>query len=54
MNPSTGQFNIADAVSILSHLFGGTGDLLPPFGECGPDPTDDPLVDCLYPMEFCP
>ena len=50
-----GQVNIADAVAILSHLFAGTGDLPPPFGSCGPDPTDDAVPgECAYPADKCP
>ena len=40
--------NIADAIAILSHLFGGAGDLFLPFGDCGPDPTEDGLGPCVY------
>ena len=40
-----GTLNVADAITILGHLFGNAGDLPPPFGVCGPDPTDDEL-DC--------
>ena len=40
-----GEVNIADAISVLSHLFAGAGDLPAPFAECGVDPTDDGL-DC--------
>jgi hypothetical protein len=39
-----GQVNIADAIAALGHLFGGAGDLPPPFGACGTDPTDDGLT----------
>ncbi len=41
-----GTINLADAVQVLAHLFAGSGDLAPPFDECGTDPTDDAL-DCL-------
>ncbi len=47
-----GSLNIADAIAILSHLFSGTGDLNPPFSECGTDPTDDTLTcDSFLPCE---
>ena len=36
---------LADAIRTLGHLFGGTGELPEPFGECGADPTADDL-DC--------
>ena len=49
-----GQLNIADAITILSHLFAGAGDLPPPFGVCGPDPTEDTLPACAYPPDLCP
>jgi len=44
-----GRTNIADAISILGHLFGGSGDLPAPFGVCGTDPTDDTLDCKSYP-----
>jgi hypothetical protein len=40
-----GSVNIADAVAILAYYFAGAGDLAPPFGTCGVDPTDD-AIDC--------
>jgi len=40
-----GSVNVADAIAVLSHLFGGAGPLPGPFGECGPDVTEDEL-DC--------
>jgi len=45
-----GKLDIADAIRVLGHLFAQTGPLPPPFGECGPDPTDtDTLTPCDYP-----
>jgi hypothetical protein len=40
-----GTIDVADAITVLSHLFAGSGDLPDPFGECGIDPTADEL-DC--------
>ena len=37
---------IADAITILGHLFAYSGDVPQPFGQCGIDPTPDEL-DCL-------
>jgi hypothetical protein len=42
----SGAIDIADAIALLSHLFAHTGPLNPPFGACGPDPTEDSLA-CL-------
>ena len=44
-----GSLNIADAIFGLAALFSG-GPTTPPPGpsDCGPDPTDDGLADCLY------
>ena len=36
-----GAIDIADAIALLDFLFGGSGDLPEPFGECGVDPTED-------------
>ena len=49
-----GGLNIADAIATLGFLFGGGGDLPPPFPGCGNDPTEDTLLDCVYPPENCP
>jgi CxxC motif-containing protein (DUF1111 family) len=38
-----GIANIADAVSTFNYLFLGGPEPEPPFGICGPDPTDDSL-----------
>ncbi len=38
-----GSVNIADAVAVLAYYFAGAGDLAPPFGTCGVDPTDDAI-----------
>ena len=43
-----GSANITDAVSLLGYLFGGSGDPAAPFADCGVDPTDDSLEDCVY------
>ncbi len=43
-----GVIDISDAIKILYHLFKHTGPLPPPFGECGPDPTDDTLTCVEY------
>ena len=40
-----GTIDVADAVTVLSHLFAGSGPLPAPFNECGIDPTADDL-DC--------
>ena len=39
----TMQRNASDAVSLLGHLFLGSGRPPDPFGACGPDPTADGL-----------
>ena len=39
-----GMIDIADAISLLSHLFADTGPLNEPFSACGMDPTDDELL----------
>ena len=44
-----GAVDIADAIAVLSHLFGGAGDLPEPFGECGIDPASDELGCQEYP-----
>ena len=41
----SGAVDVADAISILSHLVANAGPLPSPFGECGVDPTADGL-DC--------
>ena len=38
-----GKLDVADAISILSHFFGGAGDLPDLFGGCGIDPSSDGL-----------
>ena len=38
-----GRLNVADAVRVLLHLFGGVSRLPPPFAACGADPTPDEL-----------
>lgn len=38
-----GRLDVADAVSMLLHLFGGVSSLPAPFGVCGTDPTPDDL-----------
>lgn len=38
-----GQVDIADAITLLSHLFANAGPLPPPFVACGLDPTPDDL-----------
>ena len=48
-----GAVNIADAVSILGHLFGGEEPLPDPFLACGPDPTDDSLTCDTFPASAC-
>ena len=43
-----GSADVADAVAVLSHLFSQGGPLLPPFPDCGVDPTADTL-ECQNP-----
>lgn len=44
-----GTLDLIDAIGILNLVFGGgPGQLAPPFGECGTDPTADSL-DCQFP-----
>jgi YD repeat-containing protein len=38
-----GTLEITDGIRLLSHLFLGAPAPPPPFGECGPDPTEDEL-----------
>jgi len=40
-----GALDIADGITLLSFLFIGADPPPPPFPDCGPDPTPDPL-DC--------
>ena len=49
-----GDLNITDAIYALNYLFLG-GPALPAPGpeDCGPDPTDDELPECVYPDELC-
>jgi hypothetical protein len=44
----SGGLDISDGIFVLSYLFAGAGGLPPPYPHCGPDPTDDLLVDCVY------
>jgi hypothetical protein len=44
----SGSLDLSDGIFILSYLFAGAGGLPPPYPDCGPDPTDDSLVDCVY------
>ena len=39
------DLDLGDAVTVLGHLFAGTGPLPDPFALCGADPTAD-TVDC--------
>lgn len=48
-----GAVNIADAVYALAYLFNGGPSPPPPFPDCGPDLTPDPL-SCLGPLAQCP
>ena len=48
-----GQVNIADAVAIVSYLFRGGSPPQPPFPDCGLDPTDDSIAECV-PVGVCP
>ena len=48
-----GQVNIADAVAIVSYLFRGGSPPQPPFPDCGLDPTDDSIAECV-PVGACP
>jgi len=47
-----GSINIADAIYKLATLFGGGPNPPDPYGDCGEDPTGDPL-ECLE-YNFCP
>ncbi len=47
-----GQWNIADAIYLLSYLFSGTAAPPEPFMMCGADPTEDSL-DCVA-YDGCP
>ena len=47
-----GAVNISDATTILNHLFTDFGPLPNPMGECGVDPTDDGLTECVF--QACP
>ena len=44
-----GSVNVADAIAVLAYLFGGAGPLARPFGECGPDETEDELGCASFP-----
>ena len=43
-----GDINIADAITILGYLFSASGPLPDPGVNCGSDPTEDGLTDCVY------
>lgn len=47
-----GSLDTADAVTILGYLFRGDAPLEQPFGDCGLDPTGDPLSCRL--SDICP
>jgi len=47
-----GQIDIGDAIILLNHLFANGGDLPPPFGACGEDPTPGG-VGCEVGNPFC-
>jgi hypothetical protein len=46
----SGEIDVADAITILSHLFANSGPLPEPFGACGIDPTIDELGCESYPL----
>ncbi len=49
-----GRLDLADAVRLLGHLFGFSQRPLPPFPECGDDPTPD-AIDCAqFDEDLCP
>lgn len=39
-----GGVNLADPIALLAYLFTDGEDPLPPFPDCGADPTEDPMV----------
>ncbi len=41
----SGKIDIADAITVLGHLFASAGPLPSPFGQCGVDETTD-VLDC--------
>ena len=41
-----GRLELSDPIGLLGHLFGQTGPLPEPYGQCGEDPTED-YFDCL-------
>lgn len=49
-----GSVNIADAVYLLAATFSGGPQPLPPFTDCGSDPTLDGLPDCVQQPGGCP
>ncbi|MEE2890265.1 MAG: dockerin type I domain-containing protein [Planctomycetota bacterium] len=49
----SGTVNISDAVALVSYLFSGGDSPSFPFPQCGLDPTDDTLSDCI-PDGVCP
>ena len=44
-----GVLNVADAVGLLLHLFGGAEPLPPPSLDCGGDPTPDNVSCTMHP-----
>ena len=47
------QITITSAVYVLNFLFGGGPAILPPYPNCGDDPTNDALGECLDPEGAC-
>lgn len=45
-----GKLNLADAVTMLTYLFAQGDDLPAPHEVCGPDPNDDDLDPCVFPI----
>ncbi len=44
-----GNLDVSDAVWLLSHLFlGGDPPYAPGKRDCGPDPTEDSIPECIY------
>lgn len=43
-----GSINLTDAALVLNHLFAGGPEPSAPFGNCGVDPTEDPLGCAMF------
>lgn len=48
-NDDSSLIDLSDAITVLQHLFADGGPLPEPFGQCGPDETDDAFGCASFP-----